>query len=159
MNKRSYIDWWTVPFCPEQGLDFEKYALVPGDILVIRMADPGKVALIEKSVRAVFASYLVRLKIKSPAEIPPAYLYMTLAGERYQGFIRASSGGATRKSASAKLLTNFHFLVPSKVLLQQFVRRFSPLREMITTLVEQSASAAQARDFLLPRLMSGEISV
>ena len=62
INKQSFIDWSTVPYCPEQGLDVDKYALVPGDVLVIRMADPGKVALIEKPVRAVFASYLVRLR-------------------------------------------------------------------------------------------------
>ena len=66
INKRSFIDWSTVPYCPEQGLDFNKYALVPGDILVIRMADPGKVAVVEKSIRAVFASYLVRLVSGSP---------------------------------------------------------------------------------------------
>ena len=34
INKRSYIDWASVPFCPEQGLSFEKYALSPADILV-----------------------------------------------------------------------------------------------------------------------------
>ena len=86
INKRSFIDWSTVPYCPEQGLDFNKYALMPGDILVIRMADPGKVAFVEKSIRAVFASYLVRLKIRNLEELPPIYLFMTLMEERYQGF-------------------------------------------------------------------------
>ena len=159
INKRSFIDWSTVPYCPERSLDYEKYALVPGDILVIRMADPGKVALIEKQIRAVFASYLVRLKIKNPAEMPPEYLFMTLMDERYQGFISASSGGATRKSASAKLLTDFHFVLPPKVLLRVFVEQFRPIREMITRLIDQSASAAQARELLLPRLINGEIAV
>ena len=159
INKRSFIDWSSVPYCPEQGLNFEKYALFPGDILVIRMADPGKVALVEEPVRAVFASYLVRLKIKTPGEIPPIFLFMTLMEERYQGFVAASSGGATRKSASAKLLTDFHFVVPPKNLLQLFAEQVMTLREMIRNLVDQSASAAQARDLLLPRLMNGEIAV
>ena len=159
INKRSFIDWSSVPYCPEQGLDFDKYALVPGDILVIRMADPGKVALVEEPVRAVFASYLVRLKIKNPREIPPTVLFMTLMDERYQGFVGASSGGATRKSASAKLLTDFHFVLPPKNLLQLFVEQVMPLRGMIRNLVDQSASSAQARELLLPRLMNGEIAV
>jgi type I restriction enzyme S subunit len=159
INKRSFIDWSSVPYCPDQGLDFDKYALEPGDILVIRMADPGKVALVEKSVRAVFASYLVRLKIRDQAEVPPAYLFMTLSDDRYQGFIGSSSGGATRKSASAKLLTDFHFALPPAVLLDLFVEQVSPLREMINKLVDQCASAAKARDLLLPRLMNGEIAV
>ena len=159
INKRSFIDWSTVPYCPEQGLDFNKYALVLGDILVIRMADPGKVAFVEKSIRAVFASYLVRLKIRNPDELPPIYLFMTLMEERYQGFIGSSSGGSTRKSASAKLLTDFHFAKPPKVLLKLFIEQVAPMREMITKLVDQSARAAQARDLLLPRLMNGEITV
>ena len=159
INKRSFVDWASVPFCPEQGLSFEKYALVPGDILVVRMADPGKVALVERAVRAVFASYLVRLKIKNPAATPPQYLFMTLLSERYQGVIGASSGGATRKSASAKLLTDFHFVVPPPALLRIFLEQFQPFREMITTLVDQSGSAGQARDLLLARLMSGRIAV
>ena len=29
INKRSYIDWSSVPYCPEQGLNFDKYALFP----------------------------------------------------------------------------------------------------------------------------------
>lgn len=159
INKRSFIDWSTVPFCPEQGLDYDKYALESGDLLVIRMADPGKVALVEKPVRAVFASYLVRLKVMRPEEVPPLFLFMTLSDDRYQGFIGASSGGSTRKSASAKLLTDYHFALPPRVLLRFFVEQVSPMREMITKLVEQSASLAQARDLLLPRLMNGEIAV
>ena len=159
INKRSFIDWSSVPYCPEQGLNFDKYALVPGDILVIRMADPGKVALVEEPIRAVFASYLVRLKIKNPREIPSTVLFMTLMDERYQGFVGASSGGATRKSASAKLLTDFYFVLPPKNLLQLFVEQVMPLRGMIRNLVDQSASSAQARDLLLPRLMNGEIAV
>ena len=159
INKSSFIDWWSVPYCSEHGLDFQKYALKPGDILVIRMADPGKVAIVEKRVRAVFASYLVRLQVRNPIDVPPLFLFMTLQDHRYQGFIGASSGGSTRKSASAALLTDFHFSLPPKVLVDLFVEQIAPLREMITKLVDQSAIAAQARDLLLPRLMNGEVAV
>jgi len=159
INKQSFIDWSTVPTCPEQGLDFEKYSLEPGDLLVIRMADPGKVAIVEKQVRAVFASYLVRLKINDQSETPPIYLFLTRTDKAYQGFIGAASGGSTRKSASAPLLTDFHFILPPKSLLRLFVEQVQPVRELINRLVDQSAAAAQARDLLLPRLMSGEIAV
>lgn len=81
INKRTFIDWSSVPYCPDHGLDFDKYALEPGDILVIRMADPGKVAIVEKPVRGVFASYLVRLKVNRPDEVPPIFLFMTLLGD------------------------------------------------------------------------------
>jgi type I restriction enzyme S subunit len=123
INKTTYIDWSTVPYCPDNNLDFTKYALKPGDIVVIRMADPGKVAIIEKEIKAIFASYLVRLSLKDGIEIPPLYLFYVLSDDLYQGFIHGASGGSTRKSASAKLLINFNLIVPSQSLVSLFVEK------------------------------------
>ena len=159
INKQSYIDWAKVPHCPEDGLDFEKYALRPGDLLVIRMADPGKVAIVEREINAIFASYLVRLLVRSDAEIAPLFLFYILTDSEYQGFIRAASGGATRKSASAKLLTDFRALRPPEIIQDVFVDQVSPLRKMIGTLLDQNSKASLCRDLLLPRLMSGELAV
>ena len=159
INKQSYIDWAKVPHCPEDGLDFEKYALRPGDLLVIRMADPGKVAIVEREINAIFASYLVRLLVRSDAEIAPLFLFYVLTDSEYQGFIRAASGGATRKSASAKLLTDFRALRPPEIIQDVFVDQVSPLRKMIGTLLDQNSKASLCRDLLLPRLMSGEVAV
>ena len=109
INKSSFIDWWSVPYCSEHGLDFQKYALKPGDILVIRMADPGKVAIVEKRVRAVFASYLVRLQVRNHIDVPPLFLFMTLQDHRYQGFIGASSGGFHEKKRKRSAADRFPF--------------------------------------------------
>ena len=159
INKQSYIDWATVPYCPEDGLNFEKYALRRGDLLVIRMADPGKIAIVEKDIRAVFASYLVRLVVRTDSEIDPLYLFYVLTDAEYQGFIRAASGGSTRKSASAKLLTEFRLLRPPRTVQDIFVDQVHVLRQMIGTLLDQNSKASMSRDLLLPRLMSGEVAV
>lgn len=159
INKTSYIDWSNVPHCPEEKLDFKKYALKRDDIVVIRMADPGKVAIVEKDVKAVFASYLVRLSLKAGVAIPPLYLFCVLSDDLYQGFITGASGGATRKSASAKLLVDFDLLIPPVSLLELFVERVQPLRRQIGVLLDQNASLRSARDLLLPRLMNGEVAV
>ena len=86
INKTSYIDWNTVPFCPIESEKYANYRLHANDILVIRMADQGKVAIIEKEVDAVFASYLIRLKLVSNC-LSPYYLFYTLLDERYQNYI------------------------------------------------------------------------
>ena len=159
INKHSYIDWATVPYCPEDGLNFEKYALRRGDLLVIRMADPGKVAIVEKEIRAIFASYLVRLVVRTDSEMDPLYLFYVLTDAEYQGFIRAASGGSTRKSASAKLLTEFRLLRPPRTVQDIFVDQVNVFRQMIGTLLDQNSKAGISRDLLLPRLMSGEVAV
>ena len=159
INKASYIDWNAVPYCPEEDLDFEKYALNANDIVVVRMADPGKVAIVESEQQAVFASYLVRLSLNTGVEIEPLYMFFVLSDRVYQDFISRASGGATRKSASAKLLVDFSVVVPPAKLMRQFVELVGPLRRQIQNLLEQNASWRHARDSLLPRLMNGEIAL
>ena len=159
INKTSYIDWSTVPYCPEDKFDFRKYALRIDDIVVIRMADPGKVAIVETEEKAVFASYLVRFTRKTGVAIPALYLFYVLSDNAYQGFISGASGGATRKSASAKLLVDFNILIPPLTLAALFVEQVHPLRQQIQKLLQQNASLRQARDLLLPRLMNGEVAV
>ena len=159
INKTSYIDWSTVPFCPEDNLDFSKYALHVDDIVVIRMADPGKVAIIESAEKAIFASYLVRLTRKTGVKLPALYLFYVLSDDAYQGFISGASGGSTRKSASAKLLVDFSILVPSTTFTALFMEQVQPLRKQIQKLLKENSSLRQARDLLLPRLMNGKIAI
>ncbi|MCD9046322.1 restriction endonuclease subunit S [Luteimonas sp. MHLX1A] len=156
INKRSYVDWSSVPFCPIDDQQKRKYALKRGDIVVIRMADPGKVAIIEEDVDAVFASYLIRFNLVSD-NLRPYYLFFSLDSEDYQAFVGGSSTGATRKTANASLLTSFPLCVPTVALQMEFEDSIKPLRGQITVLLRQNAKLRQARDLLLPRLMSGQI--
>ena len=158
MNKASFIDWSSVPFCPISEVDRQKFAVHVGDVFVIRMADPGKVGICERDIDAVFASYLVRLR---PTEdrITPYYLFFTLSDEPYQSWVTGASTGATRKSVSAKVMTEPDVVVPCAVVLEQFDEAVRPVRSLINNLLEQNAVLREARDLLLPRLVSGELDV
>ena len=158
INKKSYIDWSTVPFCPIESEKCVKYQLHTGDILVIRMADPGKVAIIEKEINAVFASYLIRLKLISN-HLSPYYLFYTLLDRRYQNYIYGASTGTTRKSASAGVVTDFALIVPTDELTNRFEIVIGELRRTLNNLLDKNANLRQTRDLLLPKLISGEIDV
>lgn len=158
INKTPFIDWSTVPYCPIDEILQRKYQLRVGDIVIIRMADPGKVAIVERDIDAVFASYLIRLRPTDPT-LTPYYLFYVLSDDGYQGFISGVSTGSTRKTASAPLLVDFHLILPPQALLRAFEDSVRPLRQQITTLLIQNEKLRPARDLLLPRLMSGEITV
>lgn len=158
INKAPFIDWSTVPYCPIDDLLKRRYQLRLYDIVIIRMADPGKVGIVEREIDAVFASYLIRLLPTDP-RVTPYYLFYTLSGDGYQDFISGVSTGSTRKTASARLLVDFHITLPPQTLLRPFEDAVRPLRHQITTLLIQNEKARTARDLLLPRLMSGEIAV
>jgi type I restriction enzyme S subunit len=158
INKASYIDWCQVPYCEIDDKGAEKFRLEVGDICVIRMADPGKVGIVEAPVDAVFASYLVRLRSIDP-RLPPYMLFHFLDSAQYQDWISGSSTGATRKSASAKVLTEPKLVVPPAALAGQYQSFVADLRGHLSTLIQQSARLVATRDLLLPRLISGRLDL
>jgi len=159
INKKSYIDWSTVPYCQIEYSEYKKFALQKNDIVMIRMADPGKVAIIEREIDAVFASYLVRLTIRDCIILEPYYLFYFLNSDWYQAFISGASTGSTRKSASAKLMTNVDIPIPPLNLQKNFSKNVSIFPSQITTLLIQNQKLKEARDSLLPRLMNGSLEV
>ncbi len=158
INKRSYIQWDSVPYCPINNTDYAKYQLQTGDVLVIRMADPGKVGIVENQIDAVFASYLIRLKITS-SKLSPYLLFYFLLSDRYQNYVTGASTGTTRKSASAGVITDISLVIPLDDIRQKFEEQISVIRRMLNKLLEKNANLRQTRDLLLPRLISGEIDV
>lgn len=158
INKRSFVNWEEVPFCSTEEDDVEKFGLDVGDVLVVRMADPGKVGIVERPVEAVFASYLVRFRSANPS-VPPYLLFHFLDSPRYQTWIRGSSTGSTRKSASAAVLTEPVMAIPPSDIATRFESKVGPLRSALTSLVEQSAVLRRTRDLLLPRLVTGKVDI
>lgn len=158
INKTSFIDWSAVPYCPVDETDVERFRIRLGDVFVIRMADPGKVGICETEVDAVFASYLVRLR-PSTEELRPYFLFFTLIDSEYQNWISGVSTGATRKSVSAKVMTEPRIILPSVKVQKEFESVVTPIRETLTTFIQQNAKLVELRDLLLPKLVTGEIDV
>lgn len=158
INKTSFVDWSSVPYCPIDERVAGKFRISVGDVFVIRMADPGKVGMCEVEVDAVFASYLVRLQPTTDALLP-YFLFFTLSGEAYQAWVTGASTGATRKSVSAKVMTEPRVVLPPVALQQRFEEIIVPMRSTMTALVSTNAKLAGLRDLLLPKLVMGQIDV
>ena len=54
---------------------------------------------------------------------------------------------------------NMKILIPSDEIMEQYDDMFEPYRKKIEPLQNQCNVAAEARDRLLPKLMSGELEV
>lgn len=158
INKTSYIEWGSVPYCKINNEDKKNFDLSIGDVMVIRMADPGKVGIVEKEVSAVFASYLVRLKIRSP-KLSPYFLFYFLTSDQYQGYITGASTGTTRRSASAVVIADTEMIIPHNDIRQRFEKEVATLRYMLNSLLDRNAVLCRTRDLLLPKLISGEVDV
>jgi type I restriction enzyme, S subunit len=158
INKRSYINWAEVPNCEIPLGQIARFRLEVGDVCVIRMADPGKVGIVERPVDAVFASYLVRLR-SVDSRLTPQLLAHYARDEPYQSWVTGSSTGTTRKSASASVLTEPRIAVPPAHIADRFEREVGAVRAELNALVEQNSVLLRTRDLLLPRIVTGRLDI
>ena len=158
INKAFVIDWDSVPFCNIINDIFPKYQLKNMDIVISRIGDIGKVAIIENPSLSVFASYLIRLKIKNH-KLTPYYLYYWLKAPDYQEYIQGAAEGSTRPNTNAEVIKAGPILIPPPSLIEKFEEVVFPIRSKIILNQKQIMVLRKIRDALLPRLVFGRLRV
>jgi len=158
INKASFISWSEVPNCPISDIELQKHKLVRDDVVIARMADPGKVAIVEQDLPSVFASYLIKIDYDR-AQVTPYYLFYTLRADAYLSYFSGANSGATRGSINGTLIGSTKTIVPNRELLDKFEAIVRPIRAQLNNHVRKVELLRQTRDRLLPRLISGKLSV
>lgn len=67
--------------------------------------------------------------------------------------------GAAQPQANATTMALFPILYPPEPLLQEFNRIVEPIVDEKELLLNQAAALSRSRDLLLPRLISGKLSI
>jgi type I restriction enzyme S subunit len=155
INKEPWIEWNDVPYCQVTETNKDKYLLNIGDILVSRMADPGKAGIVEQDIDAVFASYLVRLKAKNLTY--SYYLFYFLCSDQYLDYADGVMSGSVQLGMNAKVIVDADMVLPPESLVDKFYEQVQSLRKKIVSNLQESNTLASIRDTLLPRLLSGEV--
>ena len=158
INKAFVIDWDSVPFCNIINDIFQKYQLKNMDIVISRIGDIGKVAIVENPPLSVFASYLIRLKIKNH-KLTPYYLYYWLKAPDYQEYIQGAAEGSTRPNTNAEVIKAGPILIPPPSLIEKFEGVVFPIRSKIILNQKQIMVLRKIRDALLPKLVFGKLRV
>ncbi|MCX7098988.1 MAG: restriction endonuclease subunit S [Methylococcales bacterium] len=153
------IDWTSVPYCPIEENRLAKFRLIEGDILIARTgATVGYAKRLHKlHSETVFASYLVRLRIRP--EIDSLMVGIFVESDEYKCYVQSQVGGAAQPNANAKVLTAAEILVPTPSIQNIFHNSVESLMNQREVLQQQNQKLRAARDLLLPRLMSGELTV
>jgi type I restriction enzyme S subunit len=153
------INWGRVPFCPIDESDEAKYLLSEGDILVARTgATVGYAKRINKlHPKAVFASYLVRIKASN--EIDSMFLGLSVERQHFKNFISMFVTGAAQPQANATTMSRFPFFYPGEEILQDFNALVQPMLDQKELLCLEIERLNAARKMLLARLISGQLPV
>lgn len=154
------ISWTDVPYCEADETTTKKYLLKEGDIVVARTGATVGYAkrMPQLSESVVYASYLVKFT-PNKSVLDDLLLGTFMESEEYKEFVRSNAGGAAQPNANAQVLGGAKLLVPTTTLQKEFRTIAAPLIEQKFMLEKQNALLAKARDLLLPKLMSGELTV
>ena len=121
------------------------------------MASAGQGLTRGQTSLLLFDSYVNQSVIVIHSDYP-FFLFLNLSG-RYEELRAISDSNSIRGSITTKMLAQFPILLPSKTALSEFSAILEPLFEQIECNLRENVNLADLRNALLPRLMSGELSV
>lgn len=134
-----------------------RHRMEQGDVVYGRRGDIGRRALIGKHQEGyICGTGCLRLR-PDPQVIHPGYFFDTLGSPETLGLIVGRAKGSTMPNLNASILSNIPILVPPKALQDEYAEVLAVAAMQSENLTQQNEKLRQARDLLLPRLMSGEI--
>jgi type I restriction enzyme, S subunit len=95
----------------------------------------------------------------TPTSLPTSFLYQATTTDAFVGYLDNHARGAAYPAVLAKDFERARILVPTKTLVDSFNDFAEPLLEQTHHLKTQNQKLRVARDLLLPRLMSGELTI
>ena len=88
-----------------------------------------------------------------------AYLYFATTTEDFVAYLTNHATGAAYPAVTAKTFEDAPLLVAPKAIADTFARFAEPLMEQAHTLSQKISNLRRTRDLLLPRLLSGQITL
>jgi type I restriction enzyme, S subunit len=129
-----------------------------GDIVMCEGGEPGRCALWKEQLPRMMIQKAIH-RIRAHPEVSYLFLYYCLRHKGQSGQLAPLFTGATIKHLPREKLALVQVEIPPVPLMALFAEQVDFLERQITLLEGANKHASQARDLLLPRLMSGEISV
>ena len=103
--------------------------------------------------------YSTGFAVLSALLVPFTFLYCSVTTDSFVGYLVNCTNGAAYPAVKAEHFINAEIIVPTNVLLDEFGRVTIPMYRKIEKISTQLRLLTEARDRLLPKLMSGEMEV
>jgi type I restriction enzyme S subunit len=135
----------------------------PGDIVITHRGTLGQVGLIpaKSRHRRYVVSQSQMLIRPSPDALPShfLYLFLTSAAGQHEILANRSQTGVPSISRPTTSVKAIRLAVPDKSFLKHFESIASTLLDCRVAIGAESRKLAQLRDYLLPKLLSGQVRV
>ena len=140
------------------GLD--KFKLETGDILVSMTGYVGETGLVPYSEIDIFLNQRVgKFVFSKTSKIFYAFVYCAVRREEYKSYAESKSSGSAQANVSGSALISYPIILADKGIIFEFSSMTEKLIEKILRNYLEIQYLINARDSLLPKLLSGELDV
>ena len=131
----------------------EHCKLVDGDILLSLTGNVGRVCIVHGE------NFLLNQRVAKLRSNNMAYTYCLFRSKDMFDNMNNLTNGVAQQNLSPIRTGKINIVFPTDALIQMFEKTVNPMLNKITVLNKSILSLSQARDRLLPKLISGEIEV
>lgn len=159
-----------IPLRFHKASNLESRRMQEGDIVFEisngQINNIGRTVLISKRLLGQFdqpvicASFAKLIRVND--KVSPEYFYLYLNEGQENGLLyqyKSNSANGINNFAFETFIDEVKITIPKESELKAFSEKVKPIFALISTLGEQNTKLREARDILLPRLMSGQIEV
>lgn len=152
-NKAGYISAERYEESPEIMLNI-------GDILLSKDGTIGKIGYVDKlETPTSVASGIFVIRNTRQAEISTQFIYYLLKSRLFKAFITSRTEGSVIPHLYQKDFTEFKFQLPSPDDMKTFDDTTAAMFSMVFSNLNENERLIHLRDYLLPKLMSGELDI
>jgi type I restriction enzyme, S subunit len=130
-----------------------------GDILFTSIQPVGVTYLIQEKPKNWNINESVFTIRPNYDKVSFEYLFMILSSDEIKIFTENSSAGSIHKGIRHSILKKFKLTYKDKKIIDQFSKIASPLLRKLDIINKENRQLSQQRDFLLPMLMNGQVTV
>ena len=160
INDEGAVNWTEVPYCDVSSSEFYKYALKVGDILFARIgATTGKTCYIDRDIKAVFGSYLIRFEPKPSDRINTKFLYYFTQSQIYWSQINRIKEGQLKKGLNTKTLAKVRVPVPPILEQKKIAEILSAVDKKLEFERSEKTRLERIKRGLMDLLLTGKIRV
>lgn len=137
--------------------DVKKYAVHNGSIIIARSGIPGATRLIaDYGENTLYCGFAIHYQLEDLDLKSAVFFYLKSIEE----IIKSGSGGTILKNVNQATLNNLKIILPeSKKVIQSFNKKIEPIFGKINLIQKENQKLSELRDWLLPMLMNGQVTV
>jgi type I restriction enzyme S subunit len=145
----------------EQARQLDNVTVEPNDVLLnITGASVGRCAMVPSYLLPARVNQHVSIIRANPTKCDPFFLLDAINHDRNkQRLLGVAQGGATREALTKETITEFPVLLPPLDSVCKYGQVAGPLHQQREILSRKNEVIRTTRDLLLPKLVSGEVSV